>query len=245
MKIALDTSKLLAEIEDGVGWVTFNHPDRHNALNIEMWEALGNVLERFQRSDQVRVVIMRGAGGCAFSSGADISEFKEKLSSTADRLEYDRIAEHGEHWLVAIDKPLLAFIEGHCIGGGLSILALAADVRFATPDSTFGITGGKLGVAYPYASISALVRLVGPSAAADILFSGRFVDATEALAKGLVDYVIDREHIEAYVRNYAAEIGANAPLAIKGSQSRDKTVCQTAKRARFGVFADTDQCYFR
>ena len=218
MELELTTTKMLTNIDSGIGWVTFNQPEKRNAINLEMAQALGDILEHFQGNDEVRVVVMRGAGGKSFVAGADISEFKEKRANTEQRAEYARISERGYGWLKKLDKPLVALIEGYCIGGGLAT-ALSADVRFATPDSTFGIPAAKLGLGYAFDGIAVLADLVGPSTARDILFSARFLDASEALSKGLVNFVIERDEIETSVREYAQKIATNAPLTIKAAKA--------------------------
>ena len=145
MTLELATERMQAHIEDGVGWMIFNNPARHNALSLEMWQGIGDILEHFSENDDVRVIIMRGAGGKAFVSGADISEFDTKLSNAQQKDEYAKIAGRATRWLNKIEKPLIGLIEGYCIGGGLGT-ALSADIRFATPDSRFGIPAAKLGL---------------------------------------------------------------------------------------------------
>ena len=119
-----------------------------------------------------------------------------------------------DRWLTAFEKPMLALIEGYCVGGGLAT-ALAADVRFATPDSRFGIPAAKLGLGYDYPGLAKLARLVGPSRARDILFSARLMNAAEAKAIGLVNFVVERDAIEAETIAYARAIAGNAPLTVK------------------------------
>ena len=218
MEIELQTTKMLARVEHGIGWIIFNQPEKRNAINLEMAQALGDILEHFQNDPNVRVVVMRGAGGKAFVAGADISEFKEKRANAAQKAEYARISQRGYQWLEKLDKPLIALIEGHCIGGGLAT-ALAADVRFATPDSTFGIPAAKLGLGYGFDGIALLADLVGPSTARDILFSARFLQASEAFSKGLINFMVERDNIESEVRKYAERIAENAPLTIKAAKA--------------------------
>jgi enoyl-CoA hydratase/carnithine racemase len=149
--LALATQKIIAEVDDGIGWVTFNQPEKRNAMSIEMWQGLGDALEAFQHDDAVRVVVMKGAGGKAFVSGADISEFDQHRATAEQKAHYGSITARGNRWLRKLDKPLIAMIHGFCIGGGLAT-ALAADVRFATPGSVFGIPAAKLGLGYDYGS---------------------------------------------------------------------------------------------
>ena len=213
MTLELNTERMQAHIERGVGWMIFNHPARHNALSLEMWQGIGDILEHFSANEEVRCVIMRGAGGKAFVSGADISEFDTKRSSAAQKDEYAKTSSRATHWLNKLEKPLIALIEGYCIGGGLAT-ALSADVRFATPDSSFGIPAAKLGLGYEYNGLAKLARLVGPSHARDIMFSARFMPADEAHHMGLINFIESRESIEAACINYAERIASNAPLTV-------------------------------
>jgi enoyl-CoA hydratase len=216
--IELATDKILARADDGIGWLTFNQPERRNAVSLEMWQGLGEALEAFQRDGAVRVVVMSGAGGKAFASGADISEFDSKRANAEQRRQYGEIAARGNRALAELDKPLIAMIRGFCIGGGLAI-ALNADVRIATPQSRFGIPAAKLGLGYEYAGVAKLARLVGPSCARDILFSARFFEADEALRIGLVNFVVPDDALEARTRAYAETIAANAPLTIRAAKA--------------------------
>ena len=208
---------MLAHHEDGIGWMYFNHPARHNALSLEMWRGIGDILETWSTDEDVRVVIMRGAGGKAFVSGADISEFDAKRASATQKEEYDAISGRANRWLATFEKPLIALIEGYCIGGGLAT-ALAADIRLATPDSRFGIPAAKLGLGYDYPGLAKLARLVGPSCARDILFSARLMDADEAHRLGLINFLVDREAIETETIAYARTIAANAPLTVRAAK---------------------------
>jgi enoyl-CoA hydratase/carnithine racemase len=215
--IALKTDKMLASVADGIGTLTFNQPEKRNAVSLAMWQAIGDVLEAFQHDDAVRVVVMRGAGGKAFASGADISEFDQARANSTQRRQYAETSGRGGRWLAEFDKPLIGMIQGFCIGGGLAI-ALNADVRFATPASQFGIPAARLGLGYEYAGTAALARLVGPSSARDILFSARFLSADEALRIGLINFLVSDDEIETTVHEYAQRIAANAPLTIRAAK---------------------------
>lgn len=209
----LGTDCILARVQDGVGWITFNHPERRNAMSLAMWTGLGIAAEAFQRDPGVRAVVMRGAGGKAFVSGADISEFEAHRADAAQKKTYDEVAARAYTGLAQFTKPLIAMIEGYCVGGGLAI-ALAADVRFATTASRFAIPAARLGLGYDYRGLAALARLVGPSMAKDILFSARFLEADEALRLGLVNVLCDETQLEAQVTAYAARVAENAPLTV-------------------------------
>ena len=217
-KVKLETDKMLADIDDGIGWVIFNNPTRRNAISLEMWDGLATILEVFQADDAVRVVVLKGAGDQAFVSGADISEFDTKRSTAAQKETYGKTMSTANRWLVKIDKPMIAMIQGYCIGGGLAI-ALSADIRFATPDSTFGIPAAKLGLGYDYEGLVRLSQLVGPARAKDIMFSARFIEADEALRMDLINHICARDELESTVWEYAAVVAANAPLTVKAAKA--------------------------
>lgn len=239
----LNTEKMLANVEDGIGWITFNNPARRNAISLEMWEGLGVILESFQANDEVRVVVMKGAGGKAFVSGADISEFDKKRGNVDQKNEYGRVAANANRWLAKLDKPLIAMIQGYCIGGGLAT-ALNADIRFATPDSTFGIPAARLGLGYEYGGLKTLCNLVGPSRAKDIMFSARFMEAEEALRIGLINFVVDAEKLEAEVKDYAKTIGENAPLTVKAAKAAiNEAMKEADKRNLDQISQMIDQCF--
>lgn len=213
--IKLATSKILAHIDQhATGWLTFNQPERHNALSLEMWQGMGDVFDAFEQDDDVRVIVMRGAGGKAFVSGADISEFDSKRSNAEQKASYGAIAGRATKALATCSKPVIALIEGFCIGGGLAT-ALGADIRIATDSSTFGIPAGRLGLGYEYASVAKLSHVVGPANARHILLSAELFGANQALGYGLVHQVAAPSDIEQTVADYSKRIAANAPLTLK------------------------------
>jgi enoyl-CoA hydratase/carnithine racemase len=214
----LKTDKIIATVEGGIGWITFNNPERRNAISIEMWEGVGDALEAFQADPAVRLVVLKGAGGKAFVSGADISQFAKVRDNAEQAKEYARITDRGRKWLVDFNKPLIAMIQGACIGGGLAI-ALSADIRFAAKGSRMGIPAAKLGLGYAYDGLANLARLVGPSNAKDIMFTGRFLDTAEALRIGLINFETEEADLEQKVRDYAAIIAGNAPLTIRAAKA--------------------------
>jgi len=214
----LSTTKIIAAADAGIGWITLNNPERHNAISLEMWQGLGDALEAFQQDAGIRVVVLKGAGERAFASGADISEFDAQRANAAQRQRYGEIAARGNRWLAQFDKPLLAMIRGYCLGGGLAV-ALHADVRFATPQSRFAIPAARLGLGYEYPGVATLARLVGPSHARDILFSARQLEAAEALRIGLVNCLVEDALLEGHVTDYARNIAANAPLTIRAAKA--------------------------
>jgi enoyl-CoA hydratase len=216
VKLPLGTEKLVAEIDSGIGWLTFNNPDRHNALSQEMVRAMPSILDQFQASDGVRVVVMRGAGTRAFVSGADISEFDSR-GAPGDRSSENQKSAAPDWKLGNLEKPLIAMIQGYCIGGGLAV-ALSADIRIASEDAQFAIPAARLGLGYPFAGVRSLVDLVGKAFASEILFSARRFSASEALAMGLINRVVSVDELEGVVCALANQIAGNAPLTVRASK---------------------------
>jgi enoyl-CoA hydratase/carnithine racemase len=216
MRLPLETEKLIAEIDAGIGWLTFNNPDRRNALSQEMVRAMPSILDRFQANDDVRVVVMRGAGTRAFISGADISEFDSR-GAPGDRSSGSQQSAAPDWKLGNLEKPLIAMIRGYCIGGGLAV-ALSADIRIASEDAQFAIPAARLGLGYPFGGVRALVDLVGHACASEILFSARRFSAEEALGMGLVNRLVPTPELEVSVRELASQIAANAPLTVRASK---------------------------
>ncbi len=207
------TDKMLSRKEGHVGYMTFNNPERHNAVSLAMWEGASRIMDDFARDNEVRVVVITGAGGKAFVSGADISEFEKVRSNEEAIASYNKIAEKANNSIYEFSKPTIAMINGYCIGGGLG-LALCCDLRIASDKSRFGVPAAKLGLGYGYPGIKRLADLVGPSFTKEIFYTARQFDAAEAVAMGLVNRVLPVAELEAYVKNYADTIGGNAPLTV-------------------------------
>jgi len=211
--VASETDKMLARREGSVGYVIFNNPERRNAVSLDMWAAATRILEDFAQDDAVRVVVVTGAGGKAFISGADISRFGAERSSEEAIARYNTTVEKANNTFYDFPKPTIAMIRGYCIGGGLG-LAVCCDLRICSDNSRFGIPAAKLGLGYGYTGIKRLSDLVGPSFAKEIFYTARHFDAEEARSMGLVNRVVPESELEAYVKSYADMIAANAPLTI-------------------------------
>lgn len=217
-RIATGTDKLLAEVAGPVATVTFNNPARRNALSSDMRAALPPVLAELNADGDVRVVVVTGAGEAAFASGADISEFGARRTDPVDRAAYDRgQAALTQAW-AAVDKPVIAMIRGFCLGGGLAT-ALQADIRIASDDSQFGIPAARLGLGYGFSGVAALMNLIGPARAAEVLFSARRFPAAEALRMGLVNQVVAASDLRETVYSLAGDISRNAPLTVAAAKA--------------------------
>jgi enoyl-CoA hydratase len=209
--------RVLADIEAGVGLISFSNPDRLNAMSVSMWEQLDAALGAFERDDAVRVVVLTGAGHRAFVSGADISEFDQTRGDASAQREYDRRTAAGRAHLAAFPKPVIARIRGHCLGGGLGI-ALQADMRIAAVDSTFGIPAVRLGTANGQDIVRRLVAAIGPAQASAMLFSGQPIDSAEAHRIGLVNRVVRDEDLSDVVVDLARAIADAAPLSVRAAK---------------------------
>ncbi len=230
------TDKMIAEKDGAIGWITFNNPARRNAVSMAMWEALGDIVANYAADDAIRVIVLKGAGDKAFVSGADISEFEEKRSTPEAVEAYHAVSAKANGALRHVGKPTIAMIRGFCVGGGVSV-ALGCDLRFASDNSRFGVPAAKLGLGYEYDGVKRLVNVVGPAFAKEIFYTARQFSAAEALDMGLVNRMLPDAELEAFVRNMAASIAANAPLtvgsiktlvdeAVKDESARDMALCQ-------------------
>ena len=209
--------KIITHARSGVGVITFNNPDKRNAMSLEMWEGFGEALTRLRDDETVRIVIMRGAGGKAFVSGADISQFEKTRHNAAASEEYGKRSAAQRALLANYPKPTIACIQGFCLGGGMQV-AMLADIRIAAHDSQFGIPAARLGIAYGYDGLRHLVSLVGPSWARLLMYTGMRIDSAEALRIGLVERVIPDDQLWGETMAIAETISQNAPLAIKAAK---------------------------
>jgi enoyl-CoA hydratase len=218
-------SKILQRIADGVGVVTFNNPEKRNAMSLEMWEGFGQALIELRDNPEVRVVILTGAGDKAFVSGADISQFEKSRHNAEASEEYSKKSAAQRALLADYPKPTIACIRGYCLGGGMQV-AMLTDIRIAAEDAQFGIPAAKLGIAYGYDGLRNLVSLVGPSWARLIMYTGMRIDSKEALRIGLIDRVVPTDQLLGETIELATTIATNAPLAIKAAKI---TIAQVLK----------------
>ena len=224
------TDKMLSRKEGGVGYMIFNNPAKHNAVSLEMWDAASRIMSDFAQDDAIRIVVITGAGGKAFVSGADISRFESERANEEAQARYNEIVARANDSLYNFSKPTIAMIRGYCIGGGLG-LAVCCDLRICSDNSTFAIPAAKLGLGYGYPGIKRLSDLVGPSFAKEIFFTARQFNAAEAQTMGLVNRVVPADELETYVKNYAETIGGNAPLTVNAVKFiANQTVADEGKR---------------
>jgi enoyl-CoA hydratase len=217
--------KILQSLNDGVGVITFNQPEKRNAMSLDMWEGLGHALVELRDDPAVRVVILVGAGDKAFVSGADISQFEKTRHNAEASEEYSKKSAAQRALLADYPKPIIACIRGFCLGGGMQ-MAMAADIRIASDNSQFGIPAAKLGIAYGYDGLKNLVSLVGPSWARLLMYTGMRIDSAEAVRIGLVDRVVPDAGVWDATMEIARTISGNAPLAIQAAKI---TIAQVLK----------------
>jgi len=208
------TDKMLARKDGHVGYVIFNNPERHNAVSLDMWAATRRILDGFVNDEEVRVVVLTGAGGKAFVSGADVSKFESERGTLDATRHYGATVEQAYAAIEQFPKPTIAMIRGYCIGGGVG-LAVCCDLRICSDNSRFAVPAAKLGLGYGYGGLRRLIDVVGPAFAREIFFTARQFDAEEARQMGLVNRVVPEAELEAYVKTYAETIAANAPLTVK------------------------------
>lgn len=207
------TEKMYAVRDGHVGTLVFNNPERHNAVSFDMWEAGVKILAGFAADPGIRVVVITGAGGKAFVSGADISRFDSERAGEEAVARYNAMVENIYSSIYTFPKPTIAMVRGYCIGGGLG-LAICCDYRVATPGSKFALPAAKLGLGYGYPGLRRFIDQIGPSHTRDIFYTARQLDAEEAYRIGILNKVVPDAELESYVSSYAQGIAANAPLTV-------------------------------
>lgn len=223
--------------------IRFNNPARHNALSVDMWEAVPPLLALARDDDRVRLVVFSGAGEKAFVSGADITQFEDMRAAREAVTRYEAMAEGTLTGIHDFPKPTLACIRGYCIGGGINV-AIACDMRIASTDAVFAIPAARLGLGYRYSAMKNLVDLIGPGAAKDLFFTARRIDAVEAKSLGLVSRTCAPEALDALLAEYTGALAENAPLTIaaakaimreilKPSPELDEALCTSLIRGCF------------
>jgi enoyl-CoA hydratase len=211
------TDHLELRREGDIAWLVLNRPEKRNAITLEMWQALPDVLAEVEEAADIKVLVVRGADARAFSAGADISEFKTLRSTEEGARAYNVATEEAEAALAGLSKVTIAMVQGPAVGGGCGI-TLACDLRYGDPTARFGITPAKLGLVYSLTATKKLVDVVGPAHAKQILFSGEQLDAARGRDMGLVNEVIPADEIEGYVRDLAHTIAARAQYSVRSTK---------------------------
>ena len=237
------TDKIITEKTGGIARIIFNQPEKRNAVSLEMWEAVESATARFAEDPDIRILILSGAGGKAFVSGADISKFESERSSEEAVAHYNATTQRVYDLIETFPRPTIAQIDGFCVGGGVA-LALSCDLRICGEGSQFAIPAAKLGLGYGFKGINRLVDVVGPSFAKEIFFTARRFDAEEAKVMGLVNRVVEDGKVAEAAEGTAAMIAANAPMTVgsvkfivgetvKDESQRDLAECERRVKACF------------
>ncbi|MEM7327629.1 MAG: enoyl-CoA hydratase-related protein [Pseudomonadota bacterium] len=229
------TATIRLDIAPPIAEIVLNKPEKRNALSVEMWAAIPELVERAVGDPEVKILLVHGGNAGAFAAGADISEFEQTYATKQSAKDAGDTIAAALNALEACSKPTMASIDGACVGGGVS-LAMACDLRVASHQSKFGVTPGKLGLVYPAGDTRRLLTAIGPGATKDILFTGRIFSAAEAKEMKLVDRLTDKVSALDHARQFASEIASISQWStratkqmIKGLQSgwTDNTIAAT------------------
>lgn len=208
------SEQVYLERDGAIATIVLNQPQRHNAMNGTMFAGIGRLLDECDRDTNLRCIVMRGEGGKAFSAGADISEFETVRSSKRKALEYGRMVHKAFHGFERCRHPIIAQIDGLCVGGGLGIAA-ACDLRICGQSSRFGVPVKRLGLVEAHNEMGPLVRKFGPNVALEILVVGEVFGVEDALRMGLVNKVVPDGEVGAAARKMAESIADGAPLSAR------------------------------
>ena len=209
----MQEQKLYGRREGQVGHVVFNNPAKLNAVSLDMWDGLLDIMKDYESDPDIRCVVVSGAGGKAFVSGADISKFESERANAEAQVRYDAISKRGYEAIYDCSKPTIAKIAGYCIGGGMN-LAACCDMRFCNEDARFGVPAAKLGLGYGFLRIERLSRIVGLPRAMEFLITAKQYSSKEAYEMGLVNAVASNAELDALVAKTTDAIAQNAPLTI-------------------------------
>ena len=226
-------SALYLERTDAIGWLILNQPDKRNALSQAMFRALPDLLAEAENDRSLKILVVRGADQRAFAAGADISEFERVHANPATSKAYNAAVHEAMRRLVRFPKPLIAMVQGPCVGAGCGI-ALAADLRLADATARFAIPPAKLGLVYSLQDTKLLVDLVGPARTKDMLFTGRLIAADEAVRFGLVDRLVEASAIEAETRALCQSIVEASQYSVQSAKTIVRLILQ-------GHHADTPE----
>ncbi len=235
---------ILTSVEDGIGLITLNRPEVRNALNGQVLEDLRSALAELRGNEDVGAVVFTGAGEKAFAAGADIGELRMRTMldalSSAMQAFYDEIED--------FEKPTIAAVNGYALGGGCE-LAMACDIRIASENARFGLPETALSIIPGAGGTQRLARLIGKGWAVEMILTGRFMPADEALTAGLVTKVVSQEELMDAVRETAGQILAKGPLAVRlaklaiqsGFETDQKTGLLIERLAQAVLFTSEDK----
>ena len=206
--------EVLLARDGAIATVTLSNPERLNALSRDMWQSLGRIFTALNGEDDLRCIVLRGAGDKAFAAGADIANFAKERANSAQARQYAAGFGGGMKALAECRHPVVALVKGACVGGGL-LIASQADIRICGESARFGVPVKNLGLVEAYDELQAMLRVVSRSVALEILLEGRIWGAREAYEKGLVNRVLPDDRVEAEAYATAQRIAEGAPLAAR------------------------------
>lgn len=232
--------RILTETEGVIGWLTFNQPERLNAVRRDMWDAIPVAVSALMADPAVRCIVLRGAGERAFISGADIAEFEVQRNDAASNRDFTAAVSAATAALLSAPLPVVAMIRGYCIGGGM-VIASACDIRICTEGSRFGVPAGRLGLGYELDNLQRLQGIVGSGIALDMIATGRQLTSADALRLGLVNHVMPEELLDRTIRALAGQIAATAPMTYAAAKLASRAASDPALRP--AAQAAIDACF--
>ncbi len=200
------TNSIRLDVNGSIAEIILNKPEKRNALSVDMWLAIPDLVQKAEANPDVKVIILHGGDAGAFAAGADISEFEETYKTEAAAQISANAISTALNTLENCIKPTITAIDGACVGGGVS-LAMTTDLRIASIKSKFGVTPGKLGLVYPAGDTRRLLSAIGPGATKDILFTGRIFPASEAFTMKLIDRLAEETTALEAAKDLANQIG--------------------------------------
>lgn len=209
-------ASLILKKEGPVATVTFNRPEVHNAVTVEMAVQLREVCQEINQDKSILVIVITGSGKEAFCSGGDLAEYsnKSKRKGFLDTVSIEyRAVQDAAREVASLERPSIAAVNGHALGLGLSI-ALACDLRLASSGASFGIPDSLRGYMPMSGLTQWLPRLIGKAKALEMLFTGEPVDAREALRLGLINRLVETDDVMPEAEKLALEIASKAPISL-------------------------------
>jgi len=219
----MDSSEMLFETARGVAYLTVNRPAQRNAMTWAMYQRLVEICEAVDRDDAIKVLVIRGSGDRAFISGTDIGQFPAFRGNPQAGIDYEERIDRVVGRLDGVTKPTIASIRGFAVGGGLGI-SMACDLRLAAADARFAVPVIRLGNCLSFRNYARLVSLIGPARAKDMIFTGRLVEAPEALGWGLINEVVATDALGSRTEELAEAIAQAPPLTLRVSKEAVRRV---------------------
>jgi enoyl-CoA hydratase/carnithine racemase len=211
------TDKIRVDLLPPVCEIVLNQPEKRNALSQDMWAAIPGIISNAVANENVKVIILHGGTSGAFAAGADISEFSTVYSTQEAARQSGEIIASALSAIETCEKPVIAAIEGACVGGGVS-LAMAADLRIASTGALFGVTPGKLGLVYPAADTRRLIEAIGLAATKDLLYTGRLIKSDEAVRIRLIERTAQAGEVLAAARLWAKEVASISQWSVRATK---------------------------